>query len=80
MQAMTVSEILEAALKLEADERERLVEELSASLHGGFATDEIERAWMTEVERRSQEIDDGTAELVDWSDARQELAKRRGSI
>ncbi len=34
---MTRRELLEAALKLERTERELLVEERTASLHGGFA-------------------------------------------
>jgi len=74
---MTVREILEAALKLKATEREILVEELTASLHGGFASDEIEKAWMDEIDRRSQEIDAGTADLVEWSEVREQLAERR---
>jgi putative addiction module component (TIGR02574 family) len=74
---MTVREILEAALKLEPDERELLVEELSASLHGGFASEELEHAWLDELEHRSQEIDAGTADLVDWSDVKKRLAERR---
>jgi putative addiction module component (TIGR02574 family) len=74
---MTVREVLEAALKLEPTERELLVEELTASLHGGFASEEIEKAWLEEIDRRSHEVDDGTAELVDWSDVRKRLAERR---
>jgi putative addiction module component (TIGR02574 family) len=74
---MTAREILEAALKLEPAERELLVEELTASLHNGFASAEIEQAWMQEIERRSQEIDAGTAELVDWSDVQARIAQRR---
>ena len=74
---MTVREILEAALKLEPEERELLVEELSASLHGGFASADIEGAWMDELDRRNQEIDAGTADLVDWSDVKKRLAERR---
>ena len=75
---MTVREILDAALKLEPDERERLVEELTASLHGGFASDDIERSWLQEIDRRSQDIDAGTADLVDWPEAHERLAERRG--
>jgi putative addiction module component (TIGR02574 family) len=77
LEPMTVREILEAAMKLEPTERELLVEELTASLHGGFASEEIEKAWLDEIDRRSREIDDGTAELVEWSDVRKRLAERR---
>jgi putative addiction module component (TIGR02574 family) len=77
LEAMTPQQILEAALKLEPGQREQLVEELTASLHGGFASKEIEQAWMQEIERRSQEIDAGTADLVDWSEVQARIAQRR---
>ena len=63
---MTRRELLEAALKLERTERELLVEERTASLHGGFAGEDIEKAWLDQVDRRSREVDDGTAEVVEW--------------
>lgn len=71
--------ILEAALKLPAEEREQLVDELKATLHGGFASEEIEKAWASEIERRSAEIDSGKAVLRDWDEVREEiLAELRG--
>jgi putative addiction module component (TIGR02574 family) len=70
-------EILEAALRLAPEEREQLVEDLLASLPNDFASKEIERAWLDEIGRRSDEIDAGTAELVDWSDVKKEIAERR---
>ena len=70
-------EILEAALKLPAEDRERIVEELTASLPTDFASKEIEHAWLEEIGRRSDEIDAGTAEILDWSDAREQIAQRR---
>ncbi len=76
---MTTQELLEAALDLDPGERERLVEQLMESLvaEKEFASDEIERAWLGEIQRRSAEIDAGTAELVDWSDVRSRIAARR---
>jgi putative addiction module component (TIGR02574 family) len=72
-------QILEAALKLPAEEREQLVDELKATLHGGFASEEIEKAWASEIERRSAEIDSGKAVLRDWDEVRDEiLAELRG--
>jgi putative addiction module component (TIGR02574 family) len=70
-------EILEAALKLPPEEREHLVEELAASLPNDFASKNIEKAWMDEIGRRSDEIDAGTAELLDWSDVQAQIAQRR---
>jgi len=72
--------ILEAALKLPAEEREHLVDELKATLHGGgFVSEEVEQAWASEIERRSAEIDSGKAVLRDWDEVRDEiLAEVRG--
>ena len=70
-------EILEAALKLPPEEREQLVEELAASLPNDFASKDIEKAWLNEIGRRSDEIDAGTAELLEWSDVRAQIAQRR---
>jgi hypothetical protein len=47
--------ILEAALKLLPEERERLVDELAASLPPDFASKEIEKAWLEEIGRRSDQ-------------------------
>lgn len=70
-------QILEAALKLPPEEREHLVEELAASLPNDFVGKDIEKAWLDEIGRRSDEIDAGTAEVLDLSDAREQIAQRR---
>jgi hypothetical protein len=70
---MTSRQILEAALKLEPAERELLVEELTASLHGDFVNSEIEAAWGKEIERRTAEMDSGEAVARDWPQARDEI-------
>lgn len=36
-------------------------------------TPDVKAAWSREIERRVREIDDGTAELVDWEQVRAEL-------
>ena len=70
-------QILEAALKLPPEEREEIVAGLTASLPHDFSSKEIEGAWLEEIKRRSDEIDAGTAEVLDWSDVREQIAKRR---
>jgi putative addiction module component (TIGR02574 family) len=70
---LQTKEILDAALQLPDKEREQLVDELSASLHSGFASTEIERSWASEIERRSAEIDTGKAVLRDWDEVRDEI-------
>jgi putative addiction module component (TIGR02574 family) len=70
-------QILEAALKLPPEEREHLVQELAASLPSDFASKDVEKAWLDEIGRRSDEIDGGTAEMLEWSDVREQIAQRR---
>jgi len=76
---MNAEQVLEAALHLEPGERERLIEQLMESLVGEkrFASEEIERAWLTEIQRRNAEIHAGKAEIVDWTDVRSRIAARR---
>lgn len=76
-ESVTAKDILEAALSLPPEERSQLIEELSASLPSDFAEDAIEKAWLDEIDRRSGEIDAGTAELLEWSDVRARIAERR---
>ena len=70
---LQTKEILDAALQLPDKDRELLVDELSASLHSGFASTEIEQSWASEIERRSAEIDTGKAVLRDWDEVRDEI-------
>ena len=53
---MERADILKAALSLPDDERERLADELWASLDGGGPED-VEAAWAVEVERRLDDAD-----------------------
>jgi putative addiction module component (TIGR02574 family) len=62
-------------MKLPPEEREHLVEELAASLPNDFASKNIEKAWLDEIGRRSDEIDAGTAEMLDWSDVQAQIAR-----
>ena len=66
-------QILEAALKLPPDEREHLVGELTASLHSGFANQEIETAWAEEIKRRITAADAGEVDSTPWEEARDGL-------
>jgi putative addiction module component (TIGR02574 family) len=62
-------QILEAALELPVEEREHLVEDLSASLPAV----EDSFALAAEIQRRSAEIEAGTAVVHDWPEARDKL-------
>jgi putative addiction module component (TIGR02574 family) len=65
------SHVFEAALALPEDDRIQLVERLLATL--GPETDGVdEGSFVDELGRRSDEIDQGTAELVPWSELKNE--------
>jgi len=63
------------ALGLPAAERAELAHALLESLHGESDPD-AEATWLAELDRRAQAVADGTAQLVDWDDARQRIAAR----
>ncbi|MCA9709271.1 MAG: addiction module protein [Myxococcales bacterium] len=59
---MSRSELLAAALALEPEERIALSVELLESLRA--VEDDVEGAWATEIDRRVDELERGTAETV----------------
>jgi len=63
------------ALALPPAERAKLAHALLESLHDEGDAD-AEVAWLEELDRRAQALADGTANLVDWDDARQRIAAR----
>jgi putative addiction module component (TIGR02574 family) len=71
-------EIIEAALKLEPEEREQIADALWDSLDHGDDEASVEKAWDDEIARRSKEIDEGRAELVAWEDVKAKIARRLG--
>ena len=64
--AKPVDALVAEALKLPAEERALVADQLLASLSEDPA---IEEAWATEVERRIAEIESGRAQLVPAADA-----------
>ena len=68
---MNPSTVLEAALALPENDRIHLVERLLESL--GPETDGVDEAtFVAELCRRSDEIDQGKAEFVPWSELKKE--------
>ena len=69
--------LLEDALRLDADERAQLAEELLASLDD--VEDEIESAWAAEIAKRAAAARISAAEDEDWrgalADVRKEVLK-----
>ena len=72
---MSSDELLHAALQLSAKERAKLAQDLLRSLSEPADTD-ADAAWISEIERRARELDDGSVEAVDWSSARERIARR----
>ena len=68
---MNPLKVFEAALALPANERMQLVERLLETF--GPETDGVDQAaFVAELCRRSDEIDQGNAGLVPWSELKQE--------
>ena len=67
--------VLEEALKLTANERAEVAEQLIASLDEVPDTD-VEQAWQEEVRRRLQQVERGEVELIDSDTVMAELRKK----
>lgn len=75
MTRMSDDKLLPAALALPTKERAKLAREILRSLHGADEQD-VEAAWLAEIDRRAQDVEDGSAEFVDWDVARSQIAQR----
>jgi putative addiction module component (TIGR02574 family) len=70
--------ILSAATQLPVDQRLRLIGDLSDSIPEQEV--QLSPEWMEEIERRSAEIDAGTAKLEDWESVRERVFRSRGLL
>jgi putative addiction module component (TIGR02574 family) len=68
-------DILRAALALTEEERTELIEELLAAQpeSGDLPFDP---AWLSEIQRRSAEIDEGCVSLTPWEEVRDRVRER----
>ena len=71
----TYEEIENAALSLPPEARERLAENLMASLDS-FDQEEIDSLWLEEIERRSKEIEDGIVTPIPGEEVMARLRSR----
>ena len=67
-------EILEAALRLDNDDRAAIAEELWASLDPS-PDESVEKAWASEVESRIKDLDEGRVKSVPLDEARARIAQ-----
>ena len=70
--------VLAIALQLPRSERAELVKELAASLNDQDETPtaDVEAAWLAEVDKRIEKIEQGTAKYETWEVARARVAGR----
>jgi putative addiction module component (TIGR02574 family) len=69
------SELLRDALSLPPEVRAALIDSLIGSLDQ-TADAAAEEAWITEINRRLQQIDNGDVRLMSWDEARGRLRSR----
>ena len=72
---MSSDDLLPAALALSTKERAKLAREILRSLHQPDDAD-VDAVWVEEIDRRAQEVADGSAQIIDWDVARDHIAQR----
>lgn len=68
--------VLKEALKLTANERAEVAEQLIASLDEAADTD-VEQAWQEEVQRRLQQLERGEVKAIPWEEVQRRLQHGR---
>jgi putative addiction module component (TIGR02574 family) len=69
-------DIRDGALSLPLEKRAALARELLESLDAADADPAASEAWAKVIEQRAREVDDGTAELVEWEAVQERLSAR----
>ena len=70
---MATEALLEQILKLPADERAELARQVLLSLEPEEFSDDVEQAWVAEIQRRREAIRRGDVQLLDWVDVRRQI-------
>jgi putative addiction module component (TIGR02574 family) len=66
-------ELYKEALALSPEEREELVRLLTNQADSGWASPEIEQAWLNECDRRYQEWQDGDVDAIPADEATRQI-------
>ncbi len=74
----TTSEVLQAAMSLNADERSELAHHLLLSLELDEPDPNVDQAWAEEVQHRRQAILEDPSRLSDWDEALTEIRREIG--
>ena len=73
----TTKDLLEQALELSRPDRATLARDLIASLDEPLEpAEDVEAAWLAEIERRMDDLDAGRTHAVPWEQARQRILAR----
>jgi putative addiction module component (TIGR02574 family) len=71
-----VSEVLERALALPAEDRGLIIDRLIESLDNEPAEEGVEQAWSEEIKRRVEEIQSGRVEMIPGEEVHRRLLAR----
>ncbi len=74
----SAKKLYQSAMDLNDQDRAELVGMLLESLDLE-AEDGVEAAWLSEIERRVEEVDSGAVQAVPWSEVRSRVFAPRGS-
>ncbi|MDJ0841504.1 MAG: addiction module protein [Acidobacteriota bacterium] len=74
---MQLTELRTKALALQPDERETLAHDLLDSL-SIESTGAIDEAWLTEIDRRMEDVAEGRVDMVPYDQFREEIRKKTG--
>ena len=66
--SLTIEEIAKESEKLSEKERAELAKRLISSLDPGERDENYDELWRQEIERRGEELANGTAKTVAWED------------
>jgi hypothetical protein len=66
-------ELYKEALTMSAEEREELVRLLTMQADSGWASPEIEQAWLNECDRRYQQWQDGDVDAIPADEATRQI-------
>ena len=73
----TTQDLLNQALGLSRSDRATLARDLIASLDEPLDPEEdVEAAWLAEIERRMVDLESGKAKTIPWPEARQQILDR----
>ena len=70
-----MSTLLEQALKLSLPERQRLIDDISASIDAEFQTAPLSEEQANEIDRRIADYKAHPERLIPWEEARERLRK-----